>query len=353
MKKDTFALTACFLALMLVFNPAFAQTEPDTEAVLTEEVVQMIDLQENEVADWRHAPADAASNEPFATQRDNVSYAVGLNIAVLHEEVAQDIDLAILRRAVEHALAEKPPLLAAEEAESTQQALIAVVTARNGEPVPGMVPGSVPPAPDKEKVSQMFGGYFIGPMLFSIKDDIDLNIVFQALQAIFTGERPRFNLNYAQDVLNTFSEAKQAEHEAKQAEMAQRNRSEGLAFLERNRSQPGVVTTASGLQYQILRPGSGPRPAAESQVMVHYEGRLLDGTIFDSSYRRGEPTTFALNGVIAGWTEGVGLMPRGAKYRFWIPAELAYGEQGAGGGQIGPNATLSFDVELIDIERSR
>ncbi|MGE8232008.1 MAG: FKBP-type peptidyl-prolyl cis-trans isomerase, partial [Stenotrophomonas sp.] len=143
--------------------------------------------------------------------------------------------------------------------------------------------------------------------------------------------------------------ALQAFSTAKQSAVAGKNREEGNAFLAKNKTQPGVVTTASGLQYQVLRAGSGERPMASSRVRVNYEGKLLNGEVFDSSYQRGQPVDFGLDQVIKGWTEGVALMPVGSKYRFWIPGELAYGEAGTQGGPIGPNATLSFDVELLGI----
>ena len=135
----------------------------------------------------------------------------------------------------------------------------------------------------------------------------------------------------------------------RQAGLAQRNREEGAKFLAGNKTKPGVITTPSGLQYMVLRQGNGQRPMPTSRVRVNYEGKLLNGEVFDSSYARGEPAEFPLNGVIAGWTEGVSLMPVGAKYRFWIPSNLAYGEGGAPGGKIGPDATLTFDVELMGI----
>src|SRR3546814_4755870 len=125
--------------------------------------------------------------------------------------------------------------------------------------------------------------------------------------------------------------------------------SSDLAFLEKNRAQKGVFTTPSGLQYMVLRQGNGPRPRATDTVRVNYHGTLLDGTVFDSSYERGQPVEFGLDQVIPGWTEGLGLMPVGAKYRFWIPAHLGYGEKGTQGGPIGPNAPTVFDVELLDI----
>ena len=122
----------------------------------------------------------------------------------------------------------------------------------------------------------------------------------------------------------------------------------GAAFLQANAAKPGVTTTASGLQYVVLTPGSGRSPQATDTVLVHYRGTTIDGKEFDSSYRRKEPIEFPLNGVIAGWTEGVQLMPEGAKYQFFIPSELAYGRRGAGGA-IGPDETLIFEVELLKV----
>jgi FKBP-type peptidyl-prolyl cis-trans isomerase len=128
------------------------------------------------------------------------------------------------------------------------------------------------------------------------------------------------------------------------------NKAAGVAFLAENAKKANIVTTASGLQYEILTPGTGTvSPSATETVKVHYKGTTLDGKEFDSSYSRGEPISFPLNRVIPGWTEGVQLMTEGAKYRFYIPSELAYGEQGAGG-SIGPNSTLIFDVELLKIQ---
>jgi len=123
----------------------------------------------------------------------------------------------------------------------------------------------------------------------------------------------------------------------------------GKKFLQENAKKEGVQQTESGLQYLVLTPAEGPKPAATDKVTVHYEGRLIDGTVFDSSIERGQPATFPLNGVIKGWTEGLQLMPVGSKYRFFIPSELAYGERGAGQ-NIGPNETLIFEVELLSIE---
>lgn len=130
--------------------------------------------------------------------------------------------------------------------------------------------------------------------------------------------------------------------------MAQNALEKGQQFLHENGKKDGVTTTASGLQHKVIREGSGKQPKATDTVEVHYEGRLIDGTVFDSSYQRGETIEFPLDGVIAGWTEGVALMKEGAKYQLYIPSDLAYGSDGAGG-DIGPDETLIFDVELIKV----
>ncbi len=131
-------------------------------------------------------------------------------------------------------------------------------------------------------------------------------------------------------------------------EEGKKNEAAGLAFLEENGKKDGVKTTASGLQYKIVKAGSGPYPKAENKVKVHYEGRLLDGSVFDSSIERGEPIEFQLTGVIPGWTEGVQLMNKGSKFQFYIPSNLAYGDRGTP--TIGPKSTLIFDVELLDFQ---
>ena len=127
------------------------------------------------------------------------------------------------------------------------------------------------------------------------------------------------------------------------------NKAAGEAFLAENAKKTTIVSTASGLQYEIIEQGEGTSPSATDNVTVHYKGTTIDGTVFDSSYDRGTPATFPLNRVIAGWTEGLQLMKEGAKYRFYIPSELAYGERGAGK-DIGPNSALIFDVELIKVQ---
>lgn len=152
----------------------------------------------------------------------------------------------------------------------------------------------------------------------------------------------------AQVIVSSFFQKKEEEMKAAQAEAGKAAKKEGEAFLAENAKKEGITVTKSGLQYEVLQEGTGKQPKATDTVRCHYEGRLLDGTIFDSSYKRNEPADFGLQQVIAGWTEGVQLMSEGAKYRFYIPYMLAYGEGGAGA-MIPPFATLIFDVELIKV----
>jgi len=174
-------------------------------------------------------------------------------------------------------------------------------------------------------------------------------VLVQALRTVLANGTPLLSQAEADAVREAFSTRMQAQMQAKAAAVAGKNQVEGAAFLAKNKATKGVYTTPSGLQYMVLRQGAGVRAKPGDRVRVNYQGSLLDGTVFDSSYERGQPAEFALNEVIPGWTEGVSLMPVGAKYRFWVPGNLAYGEKGTPGGPIGPNATLVFDVELMGI----
>lgn len=203
---------------------------------------------------------------------------------------------------------------------------------------------------EKDQVSYMVG-MDIGESLEQIRDEVDIDVVIEAMQATLAGEGEEAKLTdeQRQQVRQRFAAALQEKRAAEMQAKAQANTAEGAAFLAANQEKPGVVATASGLQYQVLEEGDGAKPTAEDVVRVHYKGTLLDGTEFDSSYERGEPAMFALQQVVPGWQEGIALMPVGSKYRLWIPSDLAYGEMGTPNGEIGPNATLVFEVELLEI----
>jgi FKBP-type peptidyl-prolyl cis-trans isomerase len=207
------------------------------------------------------------------------------------------------------------------------------------------------PAPavklDKAKVSTWIG-MDIGQSLSQIKDEIDIKVVEQAIEATLKGEKTALTKEEAMQVRQEFMQQMQAKRVAEQKAMADKNKAEGAKFLAANKAKPGVKTTASGLQYLVEKEGTGPKPKATDTVKVNYLGTKIDGEKFDSSYDRGQPATFPLNGVIKGWSEGLQLMPVGSKYKLFVPADLAYGENAPG--QIGPNATLVFEVELLGIE---
>ena len=232
-----------------------------------------------------------------------------------------------------------------------------VVVAQNPQAAPAAAPAAAPgtltlPAveglkTDNEKVSYMIG-LQLANSLQQVKDYVDVPTLTKAIQAGLSGEGRLMTDQQAQQVGMAFGQFLQQKEIARRAEQGAKNLADGEKFLAENAKKPGVRVTESGLQYQVVRAGSGPRPTAADTVKVHYRGTLLDGKEFDSSYARNEPATFPLSGVIPGWTEGVALMPVGSKYTLWIPAALAYGENGAGA-DIPPNATLKFEVELLEI----
>lgn len=170
----------------------------------------------------------------------------------------------------------------------------------------------------------------------------------QAIKDVIAGAKTQISMKEAQVIVSTFLEETEKEQQKLREQAGAKFREMGEQYLAENGKKEGVVTTASGLQYEVLAEGKGKSPKATDSVKCHYEGRLIDGSIFDSSYKRGMPATFPLNGVIAGWTEGLQLMKEGAKYRFHIPYHLAYGANGAGE-SIPPYSALVFDVELIEI----
>jgi FKBP-type peptidyl-prolyl cis-trans isomerase len=200
----------------------------------------------------------------------------------------------------------------------------------------------------KDKTSYAMG-MNIGTGLRKQAIDIDPAIVARGLRDSFSNGKTLLSEEEVHNILTQL----QNDIRKKQQELAQvageANKKQGVAFLEANKTKEGVVTLPSGLQYKVLQAGNGPKPAATDTVVCNYRGTLLDNTEFDSSYKRGQPATFPVTGVIKGWTEALQLMPVGSKWQLFIPADLAYGDRGAGG-QIGPGSTLIFEVELLSIQ---
>ena len=179
--------------------------------------------------------------------------------------------------------------------------------------------------------------------------NLNIDDFAQAIKDAIAGKKLKVDNKEAQTLVNNFFAEQQARKEAAAAEAGRAAKTVGEDFLAENAKKDNIVVLPSGLQYEVIREGNGKKPSATSKVKCHYEGTLIDGTKFDSSYDRGEPATFGLNQVIAGWTEGLQLMSEGAKYRFFIPYNLGYGERGAGA-SIPPYAALVFDVELIEVQ---
>lgn len=201
---------------------------------------------------------------------------------------------------------------------------------------------------DQQRVSYGMGiglGDRIGKESFTVDVDAFTHGMKDAIEG---GER-LMTQEQIMEAMQKFQEEQMASQQAVFDEQAEKNKATGEAFLAENAKKEGVVATDSGLQYKVITEGSGPKPAETDTVEVNYKGTLIDGTEFDSSYKRGSTVTFPVNGVIPGWTEALQLMPVGSKWELFIPSDLAYGPGGTGGGPIGPNATLVFEVELVNI----
>lgn len=179
--------------------------------------------------------------------------------------------------------------------------------------------------------------------------DIDPAVLVRGIKDVLAGNKQAMTDQEAQDTLKTLQADMRKEQQLKQEQLAEANKKEGDEFLAANKTKEGVTTLPDGLQYKVLQEGTGPKPTAADSVTVNYRGTLLNGTEFDSSYKRGQPATFNVGGIIKGWTEALQLMPVGSKWQIFIPAELAYGPRGAGR-DIGPNAALVFEVELLSIQ---
>ncbi len=199
----------------------------------------------------------------------------------------------------------------------------------------------------KEKLSYIIG-LDIGKNLKNQSVDIDQSALAKGIKDALSGTKSALTDEEIRETTTAF----QKEMIAKRQALGEKNKKEGEAFLLENKKKKGITTLPSGLQYRVITAGKGKKPKPTDTVTVQYRGTLIDGTEFDSSYRRGQPATFPVNGVIPGWTEALGLMQEGSKWQIFVPSNLAYGERGSGG-QIGPNATLIFEIELISVQEKK
>jgi FKBP-type peptidyl-prolyl cis-trans isomerase FklB len=202
----------------------------------------------------------------------------------------------------------------------------------------------------KDKASYSIG-FDMGSSLKRNAIDVDPSILTKAILDALSGAKPLMTEQEMRESITALQKDLATKQQEKMKMAGEKNKKEGAAFLSDNKKKAGVKTLPSGLQYMVLTEGKGKQPKATDTVTVQYRGTLLDGTEFDSSYKRGQPTTFALNQVIKGWTEGVQLLKEGGKIKLFVPSELAYGERGAGA-QIGPNTSLIFEIELLSVAQT-
>jgi FKBP-type peptidyl-prolyl cis-trans isomerase len=208
---------------------------------------------------------------------------------------------------------------------------------------------TIPGLPTKKDQISYAIGMNIGKGLARESITVDPNVILQGIKDAMAGGKLLMTDDQAQQTLTQLQAEVREQEDAKRKQLSVDNAKAGDAFLAKNKTQPGVVVLPSGLQYKMIKQGTGAKPTINDVVTCNYKGSLLDGKEFDSSYKRGEPATFPVKGVIKGWTEALQLMPVGSKFELWLPPDLAYGEHGAGA-DIGPNETLVFEVELLSIK---
>ncbi len=283
----------------------------------------------------------AGGSGDLSTQTDSISYAIGVYLAKQMKSQGIEINPTLMHDS--YVDLQEGKGMNAETAADIIKQYSFEMAARQGAPITEEAPLKM----NVDSLSMALGADFINNMK---KNEVDLNAdaMLGGAQSFFTEAGPKFDDAKNGELIQTFSNMIQQKAQIKAEAQGKINQAEGEAFLAENAEKEGVKSTDSGLQYKVIKAGTGKSPVATDEVEVHYEGRLINGTVFDSSYERGETTSFPLNGVIPGWTEGLQLMKTGAKYQFYIPANLAYGLQAPP--DIGPNSTLIFDVELISIK---
>jgi FKBP-type peptidyl-prolyl cis-trans isomerase len=249
-----------------------------------------------------------------------------------------------------------PPASAPQTPPASSSQTPGTTTPKPAAAKPGTTVAKKPTAPtvltlktQKDKASYAIG-LNIGKSMHKDSVDVDPAILMRGMKDGLAGNKPLLTDDEAKAAMVALQADLRKKQEEKMQVQGEANKKEGDAFLAENKTKDGVVALPSGLQYKILKEGTGPKPAATDTVVCNYKGTLLDNTEFDSSYKRGQPATFPVSGVIKGWTEALQLMPVGSKWELFIPADLAYGARGGPGGGIGPNATLVFEVELMSIQ---
>lgn len=257
--------------------------------------------------------------------------------------------LAISTSAQQPATPAKAPAKSTTAAGQTPAKVPAKAPAKSPSKAPSKAAAPAAPlATDKEKFSYALG-MNTSQLIKAQNIDVDVEALLRGLRDAHTGSQTQLTKQEMAEVLTKRQQEMQAKAQEQQRLAGEKNKREGDAFLAQNKARPGVVTLPSGLQYEVITEGTGPTPKATDMVTTHYRGTLIDGTEFDSSYKRGEPVTFSVGGVIKGWTEALQLMKVGSKWKLYIPSDLAYGAQQRGQ-YITPNSTLLFEIELLAIK---
>jgi FKBP-type peptidyl-prolyl cis-trans isomerase FklB len=313
-------------------------------------------------------PATCLANETVQVKdaADRSSYSLGHQIGGDLERQATEIDADFLLRGLGDALSGTAPSIPPEEIQAILVGLKRKIETTQREQMQRMaekhrvegeeflaanVENQDPDREDEEPKLSYSIGYQVGGDFKRQGLEIDPELVVKGVLDAQAGSEPLMTSGEMRETLTELKQQATAAAEQQREEQARKNLADGESFLAENAEQKGVRTLPSGLQYQVLSEGEGSPPAATDTVTVQYRGTLIDGREFDSSYARGEPATFPLDRVIPGWTEGLQLMRPGAKYRLFVPSQLAYGERGAPP-KIGPNTTLVFEVELLSVQRA-
>ena len=281
---------------------------------------------------------DREGDGTLTTSQDSMSYALGMRVADYVERLEANVDHEEVVKGLRDAMRDQSRLTPEQKGEIMGEFIQQMrAAASRGEQA------TLP-----KDASYAIGMDVASYVRNEMPDELNTDLVVRGLRDSLGEGVPQLTRPVMQDLVERLDTQRQADMQSDFTARGDQARARGQQFLEQNRQQPGVRVTPSGLHFQVLQEGTGATPGPEDQVTVHYQGELVDGTVFDSSYQRGEPITFPVRGVIAGWTEALQMMKVGGRYRLVLPPELAYGEQGAGG-TIGPNETLVFEVELIGI----